>query len=275
MSRLTSLLLALALSACGQVEGVAPERPDHPLRIVSLDYCADQYVLKLIDRDRILALSPDAGREFSYMRDAAIGVATVRPVAEDVLILKPDLVVRAYGGGPNASAFFQKAGVPVVDIGWTPDIPAVMENTQRIADELGEPARGAAVNAEMQARLDRLQRRAQTRTALYMTPAGVTTGPGSLIHEMIETAGLTNMQTDAGWRSLPLETLAYETPDVVAAAFFGARTNHPDAWSPMKHPVARDQLTKSEVVSLEGAWTSCSGWFLMDAVEALAEGMTE
>jgi iron complex transport system substrate-binding protein len=275
MSRLVILILALWLPACGQVGKDAPARPERPARIVSLDYCADQYVLKLVDRDRILALSPDAGREFSYMRAAADGMPTVRPNAEDVLILKPDLVVRSYGGGPNAAAFFEKAGVPVVDIGWTPDIPSVMEHTQRIADALGESERGAAVNEDMQDRLAHLKKRSTGETALYMTPAGVTTGPGSLIHEMIVAAGLTNMEDQYGWRSLPLETLAYEKPDVVAAAFFGSRTNHPDAWSPMKHPVAKAQLTKSEVVSLEGAWTSCSGWFLMDAIEALAGGETQ
>lgn len=275
MSRLMILSLAFFLSACGRVDQETPARPERPVRIVSLDYCADQYVLKLVDGDRILALSPDAGREFSYMRAAAVGVPTVRPNAEDVLILKPDLVVRSYGGGPNAAAFFEKAGVPVMDIGWTPDIPSVMENTQRIADMLGESERGAAVNEDMQDRLARLKKRSTGETALYMTPAGVTTGPGSLIHEMIVAAGLTNMEDQYGWRSLPLETLAYEKPDVVAAAFFGSRTNHPDAWSPMKHPVAKAQLTQSEVVSLEGAWTSCSGWFLMDAIEALAGGETQ
>ncbi|HCJ19703.1 MAG TPA: iron ABC transporter substrate-binding protein [Hyphomonas sp.] len=270
MSRLIIPILALLLSACGQAGKNVLTKPERPARIVSLDYCADQYVLKLVDRERVLALSPDAGREFSYMRNTADGIATVRPNAENVLILKPDLVVRSYGGGPNAAAFFEKAGVPVVEVGWTPDIPSVMKNTQRIANELGEPERGALVNTEMQHRLARLRKRETGQTALYMTPAGVTTGPGSLIHEMIVAAGLTNMETEHGWRSIPLETLAYEKPDVVAAAFFGSRTNHPDAWSPMKHPVAKAQLTQSEVVSLEGAWTSCSGWFLMDAVEALA-----
>ena len=80
------------------------------MRIVSLDFCADQYVLKLADREQILAVSPDAVREFSYMRETAQGLPTVRSVAEDVLILKPDLVVRSYGGGPKAGDFFERAG---------------------------------------------------------------------------------------------------------------------------------------------------------------------
>lgn len=276
MSRLAILLLACVLSACGSPpRQQAADSPTRPARIVSLDYCADQYVLKFADRDRILAVSPDAAKDFSFMRDAAEGIPTVRPIAEDVLLLKPDLVVRSYGGGPGATRFFEQAGIPVLDVGWAPDLPAVLANTQRMADGLGEPARGAALVAETQARLDAIAKEATGKTALYTTPAGVTTGPGSLVHEMLVAAGLKNFETTPGWRSLPLEQLAYEQPDIIAAAFFGTPTNHPDAWSPMKHPIARAQLSDHPVVSLEGAWTSCNGWFLIEGIEALSEGAGE
>ena len=81
-----------------------------------------------------------------------------------------------------------------------------------------------------------------------------------------------NFQTQPGWQPIPLERLAYDNPDLVAAAFFDSRTNHPDAWSPMRHPVARRQLRDRPTVPIKGAWTSCSGWYLLDAVEAVAEG---
>ena len=273
MSRLAILLLACVLSACGYPPThQTPDSPTIPARIVSLDYCADQYVLKFADKDHILAVSPDATKDFSFMREAAGAVPTVRPIAEDVLLLKPDLVVRSYGGGPGATHFFEQAGIPVLDVGWAPDLPAVLTNTQRIADGLGQHARGATLVAETQTRLDALSENPEKKTALYMTPAGVTTGPGSLVHEMIVAAGLRNFQAEPGWRSLPLERLAYEQPDVIAAAFFGTLTNHPDAWSPMKHPIARAQLGSHTTVPLEGAWTSCNGWFLIEGIEALAEG---
>lgn len=245
------------------------------MRIVSLDHCADQFVLKLVERERILAVSPYAASDFSYMREAAVGVPTVRPVAEDVLILRPDLVVRSYGGGPDAAAFFERAGVPVLDIGWTPDIPAVMANIERLAKGLGAPERGAALVADMKTRLDAIGKRTPDRSVLYMTPGGVTTGPGSLVHEILLAAGLDNFQEAPGWRPVPLERLAYQQPDLIAAASFGRLANHPDAWSPTKHPVARDLLDEQPVVTLEGAWTACGGWFLIDAAEALAGGIAE
>ncbi len=284
-------ILALFLASCGNADtseaigrnahvplnGLQAEKPT---RIISLDYCADQYVLRLADRNHILAVSPDATADFSYMRDAAIGLATVRPVAEDVLILEPDLVVRSYGGGPNAVRFFERAGIPVLQVGWASDIDSAEMNSipgmiAHIAEGLGEQERGDDVISEFRARLKDLEQDRSDETALYMTPTGVTTGPGSLVHEMLLASGYANFQSQAGWHPLPLEKLAYDHPDLVAAAFFDTETDHPNAWSSSRHPVARAQMRDRPVVMLKGAWTSCGAWFLIDAIEALVEGPIE
>ena len=275
--RRAALALALAslLGGCSPA-AIEPRTGDRqPQRIVSLDYCADQYVLRFADRERILAVSPDAQRDFSYMRKRAAGVPTVRPVAEDVIVLKPDLVVRSYGGGPQAPAMFARAGVPVHRVGWAEDFPAILLTIRNTAKALGAAEEGDRVAAEMSRRLQalwptRTQGHPARRSALYMTPAGVTSGPGSLIHEMLVAAGLDNFQARPGWRTLPLERLAYEQPDLIAAAFFQSLTNHPSGWSPSRHPVAQTQLAERDVVPIKGAWTACGAWFLMDAVESLA-----
>lgn len=265
------------LAGCGLDLGEPHAATGPPQRIVSLDYCADQYVLRFAGPERILAVSPDAERDFSYMRERAAGLPTVRPVAEDVIVLQPDLVVRSYGGGPRAAAMFARAGVPVHNIGFAEDLPAIVRTIRETARALGSDAEGQAVATGMLARLANLYGSTpapdghgqQRATALYMTPAGVTSGRGSLIHEMFVAAGLANFQAQPGWRSLPLERLAYEQPDLVAAAFFGSPTGQPHGWSPARHPVARAQLMERPVVTIEGAWTACGAWFLMDAVEAL------
>ena len=243
-----------------------------PEQIVSLDYCADQYVVRFVESDRILAVSPDAAREFSYMRDHAAGLPTVRPVAEDVITLQPDLVVRSYGGGPLAPAMFERAGIAVLTIDWAEDIEAIARMIESTARALGAAEQGLAVAADMRERLAALPPVAPGTEALYMTPSGVTAGPATLVDEMFRAAGLDNFQTQPGWREIPLERLAYEQPDLIVPAFFDSLADHPDAWSPMRHPVARAQLQARAVVPVEGAWTACGAWFLVDAVEALAQG---
>ena len=268
MVRTTLAALACLLSACAQV---AERGADAPRRIVSLDYCADQYVLKFADREDILALSPDAGKRFSYMRAAAEGIPTVRPRTADVLALQPDLVVRTYGGGHDIADFMKEPGVPVVQIGFPQSIAEVRDEVLRVGTELGKPDEAEKLVADMDRRLKALaERSGPQREVLYMTPAGVTAGEGTLVHELFVAADLRNFQDRPGWNPLPLERLAYERPDLIAAAFFESKTNHVDNWSAARHPVARAQLRELPVVALEGSWTSCGGWFLLDAVEALA-----
>lgn len=269
-----AFLVALPLAGRSPSAPIAsePERPIRPQRIVSLDYCADQFVLKLADRDQIVAVSSDATRDFSFMRAQARDVPQVRSRAEDVLAVAPDLVVRSYGGEPNISFLLERAGVPVAQLGFADDFAAVRANIRAMAASFGQVERGEAVIADMDARLAAVQTKQSGIQALYMTPAGFTSGEGSLVHELLTAAGLVNFQAEPGWRPLPLERLARERPDLIAAAFFESRHTDPDRWSAARHPLAQRQLQRSESVAVAGAWTACGGWFLVEAVEALAAG---
>ena len=213
-----------------------------PQRVVSLDYCADQFVLKLLPRASILALSPDAEREFSYMREAAAGLQQVRPVAENVLTLEPDLIVRSYGGGPRAAGFFERAGIPVLQVPFANNLDDVRAMILTVASGLGATARGEEVVANMDRRLAAIQDTTTPRSALYMTPTGVTSGPNTLIHEMLGAADLDNFETRSGWHSIPLERLAYEQPDKVAAAFFSSSADRPLMWSAMRMDANKSPL---------------------------------
>lgn len=262
------------LAAPGTERGVDPAA-DPPRRIVSLDYCADQYVLGLADRDRIVALSPDAREPFSYLRDQAAGMPMVRPRIEHVLALDPDLVVRSYGGGPRATIFLEQVGIPVLALGVMQDIDAVRATIRHAAAVFGVPARAKALIADMDARLAAARAAAQSVDAsvLYMSPSGVSAGPGTFVHHLIDAAGFDNFQTQPGWRSIPLERLAYETPDRYAVGLFGPDQSQADAWTPFRHPVATRRIDEGPVTPIDGATVACGGWYLADAVDTLVESV--
>lgn len=244
---------------------------------MSLDYCADQYVLEFVPRERIAALSPDSRSSFSYHRERARGIPQVRPNAEEVLALEPDLVVRSYGGGPGAASFYRRAGARVAQIGFGADPAGVRDSLLRAAEALGAADRGRSLAAEFDRRLaqdaedrGRGAPTGERPAALYLTPGGVTAGPGTLIHELLAAAGLDNFTTAPGFREIPLERLARERPDRIAAAFYDAPEAHGGHWSAARHPLVRSLLDEIPVTRLSGAWTACGGWFVIEAVEALA-----
>lgn len=237
-------------------------------RIVSLDYCADQYALRIAP-EKIIAVSPDARSDFSYMRRAAVDVRTVRPTAENVLALKPDLVIRSYGGGPNAGAFYTRLGIRVVQLGYAATLADIRSETVRIASELGREALGKTLAKEMDERLAGIQKE-RSGVIMYMTPGGVTTGPGTLMHEVLIAAGYRNFETSPGWRSLPLEALAGNPPPKIATAFYGRGAEQRFLWSAARHPLVKDLISARGSVNLDDATTTCSAWFIVDAIERLA-----
>ncbi|HEX5789156.1 MAG TPA: ABC transporter substrate-binding protein [Woeseiaceae bacterium] len=267
------LILALAGCfaglACFAVAAASPAT-----RVVSLDYCADQYVLELLPRAHVLALSPDAEQEYAYLRERAAGLPKVRPVAEDVIALAPGLVIRSYGGGPQALGFFERAGIPVVQVPYAETLDDVRAAVRAVADGLGVPVRGAAVVAEMQARLNAVAGAVDDvrsrPAALYLTAGGAAGGPGTLIDEVLAAAGYANYESRPGWHMLSLERLVRAEPDVVVASFFEGATGMTAYWSAVRHPVARRRLEDRPVIALPGALTACGAWFVADAVEILA-----
>ena len=83
---IVSIILGAAIAA----SSAAVAKP----RAVSLDYCSDQYLLKLADPDQIAAVSRGADKDYSYMRSAAAGVQKIRPTIEETAPLTPDAETR-------------------------------------------------------------------------------------------------------------------------------------------------------------------------------------
>lgn len=266
------MALAGAITAVfALLTGVAGQ--DGLARVVSLDYCADQYVLALADRDQILAVSVQAGDAHSALRERAQGLPRVRDAAEDVLALNPDLVIRSYGGGARARAYYARLGLPVHDLGYASDFDDVRAMITRAAAALGHPARGEALIAQMDADLA-AARQGPRRSALYMTPSGVTAGSGTMIDALLQAANFDNAAARggaSGWRSLPLESLVEREPDLILTAFFDGASAPNDSWAMAGHPVFQDMLTRSTRIGLDGAEVSCSAWTLAAAARRARE----
>ncbi|MBI1250317.1 MAG: ABC transporter substrate-binding protein [Alphaproteobacteria bacterium] len=266
------LLLAFVVNACAPQPHSNPRAvaARTPQRVVSLDYCADQFVLRLADRTQIAALSPDADSAFSYMADAAEGLAQAPATAEAIIAARPDLVVRTYGGGPRIAEFLARANIPVLQLGYADDVDGIARNIADAAAALGHPRRGDGDIALLRARIADARRAQTNRTVLYVTPGGVTTGPGSMIHDIIAQSGYRNYMTRPGWNPLPLESLPYEAPDIVLFASFGAEADDTNRWSPTRHGLAQRALAQTRQISINGAATACAGWFIADIADALA-----
>ena len=140
MIRVLALFILLAFSASAD-----EARP----KVISLDYCADQFVLGLADREQILGVSHGADKPHSYLRGKAAGLRQIRSTTEDVIALDPDIVINHWGADARALKIYERFGIKVHQIGFGSNIDAAREETLAAAKALGQTARGQSLVDQM------------------------------------------------------------------------------------------------------------------------------
>lgn len=246
-----------------------------PRRIVSLDYCADQFVLALADRDQIAAVSRGSRRDDSYFRARARGIRQTRGTLEEVLALRPDLVIRNWGGPWDAEQVYARFDVPVLQVGDTPSFASARADLLDAAQTLGHPERAAAIARDLDLRLARLQAtpRASRPAVMYLSGGGAVAGDGTMMDAVIRAAGGQSVRSEASWTVLPLERLVETPPALIALGFFDSGRDRVNAWSPSRHPALRRALAQTRTVRLAPATISCEAWYAIDAAEQIATAL--
>jgi iron complex transport system substrate-binding protein len=260
---------------CALALSLASPASAEPRRIVSLDYCADQFVLALADREQIVALSRGSRRDDSYYRARARGIRQTRGTLEEVLALRPDLVVRNWGGPWDAQAVYARFDVPVLQVGDATDFDVARQDLLDAARVIGRAGRGEALARDLDLRLARL-RATTPRTpppVLYLSAGGAVAGSGTMMQSVIEAAGGHNVHQGESWTVMPLERLVEMPPALIALGFFDHGRSRVNPWLPGRHPALRRALARAETVTLPTAAISCEAWYAIDAAEQLAAAL--
>ena len=254
------LAAAVALAAPAQA---AP-------RVMSLDQCADQYVLALSPREAIIGVSPRVDDRDSYLRAQAAGLPQRRASAEAVLAARPDVVVRYWGGDARLTTTLERRGVRVVKIDEAEGFDDVAANVRRVAEALDQRAAGEAIVTRMDAQLAASKGAWGGQSALYLTPSGFTAGEGTLINAVLAAAGLRSAPGRPGYAPVSLERLVMQPPARLVLGFFDDFATAMERWGPGRHRVL-DRLTQERSIgALSGSIAGCPGWFAADGALMLA-----
>jgi iron complex transport system substrate-binding protein len=238
-------------------------------RVLSLDGCADQFVMALAPRASIVGVSHRAGDLDSWLRDRASGLPVRRASFEAVWAARPEVVVRYWGGDPKLVGALERRGVAVVTLDDAADFAGVRANVRRVAAALHQQAAGERMAARMDADLASARGSWRGREALYLTPGAYTSGSGTLVDAVLRAAGLRNAETGSGFRPAPLESLVLRPPTTVVRGFWD--TAQFSRWQLGRHSGLRRVLAGRTAADLPGAALGCPGWMAADGARLLAE----
>lgn len=193
-----------------------------PNRVVSTFLCTDEYVFRLVPRGHIAALSFEAGDRqpvVSTIADKVNGIAQIRPSAETVLALKPDLVVMYAGTMPQLRADLRALHVKVLDVPWANSLADIRAVTTMLGEALGAPRAAAALLAGMDRKLAAARAaapRPSVRTLIYEPNGYATTG--AVTEALMTLAGLRDVAPGfATSRSgrIPVEEVVADAPELL------------------------------------------------------------
>jgi iron complex transport system substrate-binding protein len=245
-----------------------------PERIVSTNVCADQLALAIADRSRVVSVSRMAvEREISNFADVARTIPVNNARAEEIVELKPDLILGDIYTGKGANRLASTLGVPVHIVGIGSSLKDVRNIVRDAADALGERERGVALIAEMDARIARARAMADRRiTALVYEPNGIAAGNGTLTHDVLSAAGLRNIAPDlmsGSYGTVPLEAVVAAAPQLLVLDDSYTATSS-RAQSILRHPAFRALEGRTSLYRMPSRLWLCPGPWVAEAVERLA-----
>ena len=215
-------LAALCLTL-GIFLALRPAQADSPpLRIASINVCADQLLLALADPDQIATLSifaADAG--LSFLAEAAKRFPHKAASAESVIGFRPDLVLAGSFTKLATRQILRRLGFSVLELQPVRSVESSLAEIRQLAALLGHADRGEKLIAEIEA----AQREAvsagnagnRPSVAVYQR-RGYVTGGNTLTGDLMAIAGFFNQGASLAGRTggfVPLEKLLTAPPDLL------------------------------------------------------------
>ena len=266
---LTFLLVLPALLGAGS-----------PRRVVSQTVGTDDLLMALADPGQIAALSHLARdpRDSPWAGEARRWPCLRNGEAEDVLRLRPDLVLVASYTQPETVALLRRAKVPVLLLDRFESLEDLYANARRIGQALGRSGRAEQVIRQWQGRVAALSGRLKGLRPVRVLAVGFypfTAGSGTTFQDICDHAGALNVAAEQGLKGhapTPSEKVLTWQVDALVAPWepgMDLRARLRDL-PPYKFMQA---FRQGRVVALPGALMASTSQARLDAYEWLARAL--
>jgi len=245
-------------------------------RIASMNVCTDQLLITLADPEQILGLSRYARERFeSFAADAARQYRILSGGAEDILVLRPDIVVASLFDKRSTRELLKQKGLHLVEFVVPRNLDEVKAQIREMGDVVGHPDRASAEIVRLDDAIVRARQAVASRhyRVLPLSRRGWVTGSDSLLSSLLAETGLFNAAADLGigfGGFASLEAIVNLKPDLIVVSEAGDRAED-DGRAFLLHPALERFYPPSRRIVIPDRLTVCGGVMLADALDVLAE----
>jgi iron complex transport system substrate-binding protein len=261
---------AFAIAGASSVPAPAAGLP----RIASMNVCTDQMLITLADPAQIIGLSRfsrDAGQSFAA--DDARRFPILSGGAEDVLVIRPDIVVAGLFDKRSTREFLKAKGLHLAEFSVPRNLDEVKAQIREMGDIAGHPDRAKAQIARLDAAIARARQAVTDMhySVLPLSRRGWVSGRDSLISSLLAETGLFNAAGELGAGSggfASLEAIVNARPDFLLVSNASDRAED-DGSAFLLHPALERIYPPAKRIVIPERLTVCGGVMLADALDVL------
>ena len=269
-----SMAVAALAMCCGAWS--APAQAAGLPRIASMNVCTDQLLIPLADPEQILGLSRfsrDAWQSFAAQN--ARHYPILSGGAEDVLVLKPDVVVAILFDKRSTRELLKAQGLHLAEFSVPRNLDEVKAQIRQMGEIVQHADRAEAEIARLDAAVARARRTVVEKhySVLPLSRRGWVSGSDSLVSSLLTETGLFNAAGGLGVDTsgyASLEAIVNAKPDFLLVSEAGDRAED-DGRAFLLHPALERLYPPAKRIVLPERLTVCGGVMLADALDILVK----
>jgi iron complex transport system substrate-binding protein len=186
------LLLAAAVmsSTSRAADLTAAKAPDALPKIISLNMCADPYLMAFAEPEQILALSAlSLDKAMSPFHQTVAQYPTTHGGIEQILALKPDVVIVSPYSSPMKQALLAQHGIAIVTLAASETFAASGAEILALGQAIGRREAAAAYWRQLQIDTQAASQTPRELSVLALQRRGLTAAHGHILAEIVAMAG--------------------------------------------------------------------------------------
>jgi iron complex transport system substrate-binding protein len=245
-------------------------------RVASMNVCTDQLLIELADPEQIAGLSRfsrDVGRSFAA--NDARRFPVLSGGAEDILLLKPDIVVTGLFDKHSTREFLREHGVRIAEFAVPRNLDEAKAQMRRMGEIVQHADRATAEIARLDAAVARARQTVTEKhySVLPLFRRGWVAGSDSLISSLLAETGLFNMASDLGTVTggfASLEAIVSARPDFLVVSEADDRAED-EGRAFLLHPALERLYPPAKRIVIPERLTVCGGAMLAEALDVLVK----
>ncbi len=272
-------MLTLAVAGASPPESAGANPPAKPQRIVSMNLCTDELLMRIVEPERIASISYLSQQPLNAplgLVELASRLQVNHGLAEQVLMSQPDLIVAGTFSTMAATAMLRKLGHDVITFDPERDFEDMRANIRKMGAAVGEPERAERVIADFDTRLADLQAELPPGEKPIFADIGVNNfmaGRDTLFAHVVNAGGYRTLGETlgySGFRNISLEEMLKVRPALVSTAT--PWSNPPSmATQNLRHPILRKLVAETPQIVIPERFTTCGAPSVLGAVELLVQ----